>query len=107
MDAQTIIEGVPLLLEAARGGYSRFRRWREPDNFGKLENLLNKRFERHEFLYGQDWTFLRTDAVASDSLDSFFVNQSPLRPALVGAVEKHLSIVSDAAPPRDELAEDV
>jgi uncharacterized protein HemY len=107
MDPQLLIEGIPLFLEAARGGYTRFRKWREPDNFARLAGLLDERFERHEFLYSQDWSFLRTDASAADALDGFFVNQSPLRPTLVRAVEKKLSIASDAAPPRDELAEEV
>jgi hypothetical protein len=38
---------------------------------------------------------------------AFFVNQSPLRPSLGRAIKKHLFIASDAAPPRDELAEEV
>ncbi len=107
IDPKTIIEGLPLLLEAARSGYGRFRRWREGDTFERLKRLLNERFDGHQFLYGQDWSFLATSADAADLLDAFFVSQQPLRPALIPVVERHLSIVSDASPPRAELAAEV
>jgi len=107
MDPKLLIDGIPLLFDAAKAGYPRFRRWRESDNFTRLVRLLDQRFERHEFLYGQDWSFLRSDAEDAEALEAFFVSEAPLRPALLEAVERHLSVVSDAAPPLRELAEEV
>jgi tetratricopeptide (TPR) repeat protein len=107
IDPKTMMEALPLLIEAARSGYGRFRRWREGDTFERLKRLLDARFDGHEFLYGQDWSFLATSADAADLLDAFFVSQQPLRPGLIPVVARHLSIVSDAAPPTAELAEEV
>jgi tetratricopeptide (TPR) repeat protein len=107
LDPSTIMEGIPLLAAAARGGYARFRRWREGDNFERLKRLLTGRFENHEYLYGHDWSFLASDAEAAAILDEFFVSQQPLFPSLVPVIERHLSVVSDAASSTRQLAEEV
>jgi tetratricopeptide (TPR) repeat protein len=107
LDPKTVVDSLPLLAEAARQGFVRFKRWREPDNFARLTQMLELRFQDHVFLYGQDWTFLRDDAEAVGLLDAFFVSQSALHPGLVEVVAAKLSVPSDAAPPLPELAEEV
>lgn len=100
--------GAITALNAARKkGFEMFRKWRNRDSFKHLARLLSRRFETHEFLYGQDWGFLKTQADVGEALDAFFVDQAPLRPALLEALPKYLVIVSDAAPPLADLAEQV
>jgi tetratricopeptide (TPR) repeat protein len=68
---------------------------------------LNDHFEGDPFLAGQDWDFLQTRADIVEILDAFFVEQTPLRPALPAALTKYLDPVSDAAPSLADLAEQV
>jgi hypothetical protein len=96
-----------LLNRARRAGFQAFGRWRDRDQFEHLKRLLTDYFERDPFLAAQDWDFLKTRADAAELLDAFFVEQAPLRPALPEALVTYLDPVSDAAPPVEQLAEQV
>jgi hypothetical protein len=96
-----------LLNRARRAGFEAFGRWRDRDQFEHLKRLLTEYFERDPFLAAQDWDFLKTRADVAELLDAFFVEQAPLRPALPEALVANLDPVSDAAPPLEQLAEQV
>jgi hypothetical protein len=106
-DPITTAQAVLLLNRARKAGFEIFRRWRNRDEFAHLKRLLRDHFERDPFLSGQDWDFLQTRPEIVEILDAFFVDQAPLRPALPVALVNYLDPVSDAAPPREDLAEQV
>ena len=86
LTAQTLA----LLNRARQAGFAAFGRWRNRDVFAHLKRLLNDQFEGDPFLAGQDWDFLQTRADIVEILDAFFVEQTPLRPALPAALTKRL-----------------
>lgn len=103
LTAQTLA----LLNRARKAGFEAFGRWRNRDVFAHLKRLLTNYFESDPFLAGQDWDFLQTRADIVGILNAFFVEQASLRPALPAALPKYLEPVSDAAPPLEDLAEQV
>jgi hypothetical protein len=44
LDPQTIADSLPLLAEAARQRFGRFKRWREPDNFARMAEMPDARW---------------------------------------------------------------
>src|SRR6266536_4407061 len=106
-DPIAVAEGFSLLNQARAAGFAAFRRWRDRDNFKHLQRLLEERFERDPFLSNQHWEFLRTSADVGEILDAFFVDQAPLRPRLPEGLLRYIDVPSDAAPPLEDMAEQI
>lgn len=107
VDPLAIAEGFSLLNQARAAGFAVFKRWRDRDNFKHLQRLLEARFERDPFLSSQNWGFLLTSADVGETLDGFFVDQRALRPRLPEILLRYIDVPSDAAPPREEMAEQI